>query len=149
MPDSMTSVARKHHAYYEVSPYYVTVEEKHGSASASSRQIHAGFDVDVFGANVSGGLQLPGGDPDYVLGYEVLNKLAQAVSEHATGSCSAEVISSPWMMFFDPRKHDSVQGKLRIRISHHRGLGRPAGEPEQRALKEVEEKLGTMGVARR
>ena len=38
---------------------------------------------------------------------------------------------------------------LRIRISHHRGLDRPADLPEQHVLKELEVQLQNLGVVRR
>jgi hypothetical protein len=35
---------------------------------------------------------------------------------------------------------------LRIRITHGRGLDQPAGAPEERALKEIQEQLHVLGV---
>lgn len=147
MSDDITAIAREHHAFYEVSPYYVFVEEKHGSPAARNRKVQAGFDVDVFG--VKEGLEFPAPDPDYALGCARLEEIAQEISHHASGSCFLEVTSFPDTIVFDSRKKDMVEGMFKIRISHLRGLDQPAGEPEQQALDELVQRLRSLGVARR
>jgi hypothetical protein len=147
MSDNLRSLINKHHAFYEVSPYHVLLEERHGSFPAMTRSVQAGFDVDIYGVSIKDGLTPPGPDPEYALGYSELQKLAEKLS-HDT-SCSLEVIPFPSTAVLDSRTHAQVEGMLRIRISHCRGLDEPAGLPERHALEEVENRLHGLGVARR
>ncbi len=54
---------------YQVLPYYLVIEERHGSFPRQSRKVQAGFDVDVYGAKIKDELEFPGAVPDYALGY--------------------------------------------------------------------------------
>jgi hypothetical protein len=147
MSDNLRSLAKEHHAFYEVLPHYVMVEEKRGSFGA--KRVQAGFDVEIYAANIKNDLALPGPDPVYALGYAEFKKIAENVSQHASGSCSLEVISFPSTVVVDSRNDGKVEAMFLIRISHCRGLDQPAGLPEQHALEEVENQLHELGVARR
>lgn len=147
MSEDLHEVAKKHHAFYEVLPYCVVLEERHGSPTAITRTIQAGFDVDIYGQNLKNEMAPPGPDPDYALGYLELQQMTKEISPQTSGSCSLEVISFPSRVVLDVRNH-AVEGILRIRISR-RDLGQPAGPAEQQALKEVENQLRGLGVARR
>jgi hypothetical protein len=151
MSDDLRSLVRDHRAFYQVSPYYVVLEQKHGSPTdKSTRRIQAGFDVDVFGVNTKNDLTVPGPDPEYAFGYTELQKIAANVSRHHAGDlCSLEVIPFSERAVLDTRNRLRVQAMLRIRISHGRGLDQPGGLPEQRALQEVETELQGFGFARR
>lgn len=140
MSDNIRLLAKEHHAFYEVLPYHVM----YGSPAV---RIQRGFDVEIYGANKNE-LAMPGRDPDYALGYAALQKIAENVAHHASGSCSVEATSFPSTVIVDTRNHAKVEGMFRIRISH-RGLDQPAGLPEQHALEEVEKQLHELGVARR
>jgi hypothetical protein len=72
MSDNLRSLIKEHHAFYEVLPYYVLLEERHGSFSAVTRSVQAGFDVDIYGVSIKKELTLPGLDPAYALGYSEL-----------------------------------------------------------------------------
>ena len=149
MPETFCSVIQEHHAFYEVLPYYIVVEDANGGLSPTTRRVHAGFDIDIYGESLAQNWGIPGPDPDYTLGYSELRKIAEEASRHATDSCSLEVIEFPATVFFDLRRHGKQEALLRIRISHCRGLHEPAGLPEQRALEELEKELKSLGVARR
>jgi hypothetical protein len=148
MAKDRRALVKEHHAFYEVSPYYVSVEEKHGSPAARTRTIQAGFDVDIFGVNPNNEMMPPGSDPDYLLSYAELQEIMKEISRHTSGSCSFEVIPFPSRMVFGGSGHAQVQGMLRIRISHNRGLDQPAALPEERALQELEQQLHNVGLAR-
>lgn len=149
MSDDITSLAKEHHAFYEVLPYYVFFEERHGSPTARNRKIQAGFDVDVYGVNIKDELEFPGSDPDYVLSFARLQEIAEEISHHASSSCFLEVTSFPEIIVFDSRKKDMVEAMFKIRISHRRGLDQPAGKPEEHALDELVKRLRGLSVARR
>jgi len=149
MSENIRSLAKEHHACYEVSPYYVFAGESHGSAPPKSQKIQAGFEVYVYGVNIKDELVFPRSEPDYALGCIRLKKMAEEVSSHASGSCFLEVISFPETIVFDNRNLNTVEGMLTIRISHRRGLDQPADKPEEHALAEVEKQLHGLGVARR
>ena len=139
----------QHHAYYEVLPYHIVLEEGHGTPAATTRMIQAGFDVDVYGTETSDAPGLPAKSPDYALGRSILQELAKTVSSHSTGGCSVQVISFGSTEFIDPKDHFQPKAMLQVKITHHRGLDQPAGPAEQRALEEIEKGLQNLGVTRR
>jgi len=143
MTDNIRSLVKQHHAFYEVLPYYIVVDEAY-----TNRRVQAGFDVDIYGESPEKQLVIPGPDPDYTLGYFELQKIAGELSRHATDSCSLEVLEFPATVFFDLQRN-APEALLRIRISHCRGLNEPAGLPEQRALEELEKELRSLRVTRR
>jgi hypothetical protein len=147
MSNHFASLVKEHHAFYEVLPYYLVLQESRGSFPPNSRRVQAGFDVDVYGVNIKGDMEFPEGVPDYVLGYTMLRRIAEEISHGASGSCFLEVIPFPSKIVFDNR-NQLLEGMLRIRISHRRGLDQPAGEPEQHALKQLENQLHNRGLAR-
>ena len=148
MSDMIVPLVTEHRAFYEVSPYYRVLEEKHGP-EATTRSLQGGFDVDIYGVNTRNELAFPGSDGHYARGCAGLQKIAEEVSDHTSGSCVLEVIPFSSRIVFDNRNSDTVEGMIRIRISHRRGLDQPAGPTEEHALEEVEKQLQGMGVTRR
>lgn len=148
MPKDLRELVREHHAFYEVLPYYILWEEKHGSPAARTRTIQAGFDVDLYGARPNKELVPPRADPDYPLGYAGVEETVEEISHHTSGSCSLEVIPFPSRIVLGGPGRALPEGMLRIRISHSRGLGQPAGLPEEQALKELEKQLHDLGFMR-
>jgi hypothetical protein len=50
MTETLHSLIQERHAFYDVLPYYVVVDDaKNGSVSITTRRVHAGFDVDIYG----------------------------------------------------------------------------------------------------
>jgi hypothetical protein len=147
MVENFHQLITKYHAFYEVSPYNVVIEERHGSPTATRHIIQAGFDVDVHGLSLKTELELPP-PAEYAVGYAELKRIAEAVSHHAS-ACSIDVIPFPSTVFSDPRRHFQSEAVLRIRISHCGGVDQRAGPPEQHVLEEVEKQLKDLGVARR
>jgi len=149
MSDNLRSLIQERHAFYEVSPYYVFLEQNHGSSAAkAARRIQAGFDIDIYGVNSKDDPEVPAGSSDYTLGYIELKKIAANVSRHAAGPCFIEVIPFPDRAVLDSRTR-AKGAMLRIRISTARGLDQPAGAPEQHALQEFETEVQGLGLARR
>jgi hypothetical protein len=147
MVNNFQQLITTYHAFYEVSPYNVVIEERHGSPTATRHIIQAGFDVDVHGLSLKTELELPP-PAEYAVGYAELKRIAEAVSSHAS-ACSIDVIPFPSTVFSDPRRHFQSEAVLRIRISHCGGADQRVGPPEQHALEEVEKQLKDLGVARR
>lgn len=145
--ETVQQLIEKYHAFYDVSPYHLVVEEGHGSPSATRRIIHAGFDLDVHGLSNKSELDLPP-SAEYAFGFSEFKKIADTVSSQA-GECSIEVIAIPATVFFEAREQFRPEAVVRIRISHCRGIDQPSGLPEQHALKQVEERLQALGVRRR
>jgi hypothetical protein len=145
MAEDLQQLIKEHDAFYEVLSYYVVLDNPHGTPAATRRRIHAGFDVDIYGTTTSH--ELP--PPDYAVGYAGLQKTASTVAEHAEDRCSIGVVPFPSTVYLDTRNHLQARAKLRIRISHGRGLDQPAGAPEERALREIENELKSLGVPRR
>jgi len=49
MSENFLSLTKHYHASYEVSPYYVEIEDRHVGLPATTRTVQAGFSVDVYG----------------------------------------------------------------------------------------------------
>jgi hypothetical protein len=149
MPEDIRLLIKEHHAFYEVLPYYVLLEERIEGRPATTRRVHAGFDIDIYGERTTNDTSWTPPPEKYWLGYAELQRIAETVSQHATGSCSLEVIPFPSSVVFDTRDHGKLEATFRLRISHGRGLDQPAGLPEQGALEEVGKELRSLGFARR
>ena len=145
--ENLQRLSSEYRAFYEVLPYYVVVEEGHGSSTATRRMIRAGFDVDIHGLAKKGAPELPL-PADYSLAHRELKKVADRVP-HDTRECSIEVISFPASSHSDSRDHFSPQALLKIRISHYGDLNQPAGLPEEHALEELEKELQREGIKKR
>jgi hypothetical protein len=150
MSDNIRSVIKERHAFYEVLPYCVVLDERHGSLPATTRRVQAGFDVDIYGVRTEDNKLLKPEPHEYSVSYAALQTIAKNVSQLTSDSCSLEAIPFPSTVVLDLRDNaKKVEAMLRIRISHFRGLDQPAGLPEQRALEDIEKQLKSLGVARR
>lgn len=149
MADNISSLVRERHAFYEVSPYYILVDERPVGLPATTRTVQAGFNVDVYGIRTEDTEPAMPPPQEYALGYAELQKLAERVSQHASDSCSLELIPFFSTAIVDSRNHSQVEAMIRIQISHERGLNQSAGSPEKCALEEVERELKSLGIAHR
>ena len=149
MSQDFRTLAKEHHAFYEVSPYYVLLDERPVGLPATTRTVQAGFNVDVYGVRTEDTEPAMPPPQEYALAYAELQKLAERVSQHASDSCSLEVIPFPSTAIIDSRDRGKVEATIRIRISHERGLNQPAGSPEKCALEEVERELKSLGIVHR
>ena len=147
MSEKFQQLVKEYSVLYEVLPYHVLIEEGHGSPKATKRIIQGGFDVDVHGISNKNELELPP-PGEYALGYGRLKKIADTV-QHDASDCSIEVIPFPEAVFSEAREQFRPEARLRIRISHRRGIDQPVGLPEQHALEEVEKQLQGLGIRRR
>ena len=132
---------RDRHASYDVSPYYLVLED--------SRKVQAGFDVDVYGVNPEDDRLFPPAAHEYAFGYAVLRRLVAEVAHDAGNACSVEVIALPGRIVLDSRGYGKVKAMLRITISHFGPLDQPAGLAEKRVLEKVKEGLDALGISRR
>ena len=144
MSDVIQQLITEHHVYYEVLPYYIVIEQGHGSPTASTHRVPVGFDIDIYGARIEN--ELPLHSHKYALGYAELQKIAEETSDHPSTSCSIEVIPFFSTIFFDTRNHFQPQAMLRIRVFHLGDLDEPFGPAEERALKEIEKQLQQLGL---
>lgn len=141
MSENIHELIEQHHAFYEVLPYYIVQEDRTHKATT---RIQAGFDIDVYGIKPSHE-QHP--SRDYVLGYVAVEKLVETILLNTGEACSVEVIPFPSTVFLDTRRQFQEQGMLRIRITHKHL--QPAGEPEERALQKIKERLRDLGLSQR
>jgi hypothetical protein len=149
MADNFSLLVKEYRAFYEVSPYYVLLDERPVGLPATTRTVQSGFNVDVYGVKTEDTEPSMPPPQEYALGYAELQKLAQKVSQHASDSCSLEVIPFPWTAIIDSRTRGQVEAMIRVQISHWRGLNQPAGLPEKQALEEFERELKSLGIAHR
>lgn len=149
MSENIRSLAEEHHAFYEVLPYYLVLDDSHGRGPARTLRVQAGWDVDIVGARSDANGPMMPPPQKYAPAYAELQRMAAEVSQDAAGACSVEVIAFPATAIIDAQGQDKVGALLRVRISHLGGLDQSAGPPERGALEEVEERLKAFGIARR
>ena len=101
MSYNLRSLIKDYHAFYEVLPYYLLLEERHGSSSAVTRRVQAGFDVEIYGVNIKDEFMVPGSDPHYALGYAQLQKIAEEFR-------IASTIPAHWRLFRSIRPSSSI-----------------------------------------
>src|SRR5271169_2907834 len=103
MSENLQQLVTKYHAFYDLSPYYVVIEEGHGTPNETRHIIQAGFNVDVHGVSNKRELELPP-PAEYAFGYSELKKIADTVSQHFS-ECSIEVIPFPESVFLESKEH--------------------------------------------
>ena len=145
-PDHAREIFIRHHARYEVSPYFVLLDRRTFGVPASQRRIHAGFDVDLYGNGFDHGAALSFENGEL---RETLNELGAACREaaaHAADYSRIEII--PWnaTLVLNGKSHLEPEALVTIRITHSRGLDQPAGSGEEKALADVVGSLYSMGV---
>src|SRR5271165_5302888 len=114
MADSFGSLIKEYHAFYEVSPDYVELEERPVGRPAKTRRVQAGFNVDVYGVRTEDSEPSMPPPHEYALGYAELQKIAARVSQHASDSCSLEVVPFPTVAIIDSRNQGKVEAMIRI-----------------------------------
>ena len=145
MTGDIRSVLQEHHAFYEVSPFYVA---HRFNGRCAGDMVQGGFNVDVYGIRTEDDEAAAPPPEEYGLGWATLLELADKVGAHTPGSCCLDVIPLPSIAIIDGRD-GAVEAMIRLRISHSRGPDEPAGVTEQRALEEIEQELESLGVRRR
>jgi hypothetical protein len=109
MPGDIRSLIQEHHACYEVSPYYVVLEQRPVGSAATTRRIQAGFDIDIYGERTTEDTSWTPPPEKYGLGYTELKRIAETVSQHVTGFCLLEVIALPSTVVFDIKDHGKMK----------------------------------------
>ena len=136
-------VFQRHRVRYEVRPYYVLFEQRPPGAPSVGQRIHAGFDVDLFGALDKMEVPRPlREEADIVFGY--LEAVAREVQSQVGQGCTIEIIGYPDSLVLD--SHFQPQAMVRIRISHSRGLDQSEGASEEQALEAIRDKLHALGL---
>jgi hypothetical protein len=144
-PDQARDIFIRHHARYEVSPYFVLLDRRTLGAPSHLR-VHAGYDVELYGNSFDHGAALSLENSEL---REALNELEAACREataHAADYSSIEII--PWnaTLVLNVKSHLEPEALVTIRITHSRGLDQPAGSTEERALADVVGSLHSRGV---
>ena len=146
LPEAPADVRRlieTHRAFYDVSPHYSVLDQRPAGGVPSTRRIQIGFDIDVYAMKPA---DEPGSSPEYELGYGTLRQAAEMVRAEIGGACSIEAFPFRSTTILDTKNHLEPLAITRIAITHLRGLDQPFGAPEQRALKEIQEKLKGLGL---
>lgn len=143
MPVDVRTVIEVRHVFYEVSPYYVMVDYPPVETGPPARMVMAGFDVDVFGLKAS---DEPQPSVDYELLHSTLQEVRAKVAPRTTDACYLEVIPYDSTVYFDAKHNFREETLLRIRITHQRGLDKPANKAEEWALQNLERELHHLGI---
>src|SRR5215472_24511 len=138
-------VLDRHHARYEVHPYYLVVERRPPGGPTVDRRVKAGFDVDIFGTVDE--MQLPRFHSEEGRSVvEYFETVAREVQSKIGQHCTIEVIPDVDSLVLDTHEHLQPEVMLRIRISHDRGLDQPEGPSEEQALNAIREALHELQV---
>jgi len=143
VPSDVRTVIELRQVFYEVSPYYVMVDYPPVENGPAARMVMAGFDVDVFGLKASDEAQP---SVDYELLHSTLQEVRAKVAPRTTDACYLEVIAYDSTVYFDAKHKFREETLLRIRITHQRGLDRPANKAEESALHNLEMELRQLGI---
>lgn len=145
MIENVRELAERSQAFLDVLPYYILLEDRPIGAPARTRRIHAGFDISLYALKHGHG---SAASPDNPLVFAILQIAAETTFRHSSDSCTIEVtpLTSEVVSMPDNKRQIEPWTELRIQITHARGLHEPAGAPEERALKEVQKHLQSLGV---
>ncbi len=139
-------VLARHHARYEVRPYYTVLQQFTVGAPAVAKRVQTGFDVDLYGTLLENE-HLPihqiEGAP-MILDY--FEQVAQDVQFRIGQHCTVEVITYENSLVLDAKQNFRSEAMLRIRIGHSRGMDQAEGPPEERALRAIRQVLGELAV---
>jgi hypothetical protein len=78
---------------------------------------------------------------------EICDACRETIAQ-AGGNSTLEIIPLESSLVLNVRSHFEPEALVRIRISHPSGLDKPAGESEDKARAEIEERLHALGVKR-
>ena len=144
MTETVREVLRQYHSFYEVSPYYVFVDERPIGAKSTAKTVKAGFDIDVYSETVPDQAHP---STEYARVYEALQKMTEAIAHDTTDSCFVDVVPFNSTVYLDPKQHFQSKTLLRISVRHGRGLQQAASTPEERAVKTLQGLLDQLGVS--
>lgn len=144
MTDNVREVLKQHHSSYEVTPYYVFIDERPNGAKPTCKTVKAGFDIDVY-SDKSPDEAHP--SLEYGRVHQALQKLTEAIAQDTGDSCFVEVVPFNSTVYFDPKQNFKSKTLLRVRVGHRRGLEQPASASEERAVKKLQEQLDQLGVS--
>ena len=140
------AVLEGHHVRYEVRPYYIVLERRPAGAAPVDQKIQAGFDVDLYGTLDK--IQLPlfrSEEGHKVVDY--FERVAEEIQSKAGQHCTkVEVMPYADSLVLDTHQHFQPEVKLRIRISHARGLDQPVGPSEEEALNRIRDMMHELDV---
>jgi hypothetical protein len=139
-------VLERHHARYEVRPYYELFDLRPVGVPEITKRVQAGFDVDLYG-NLMENENLPlshnKGARTVVAYFE---QVAKDVQSKVGQQCTVQVITNNDSLVLDSRHNFRPEVMLRIRIGHSRGLDQAEGPPEEQALAAIRQTLREMNV---
>jgi len=138
----------RHQSRYEVSQYFVVVDDRTYGRPPIQRRIPAGFDLDLYAAGPNHGSALSFQNGEL---RKTLDELSAACAEaiaHVRENSRFEIFPFEGSLILDVKRHFEPEALVRIRITHFRGVDQPAGASEDDARAHLEERLRSLGVKR-
>jgi hypothetical protein len=145
LQQSVREIAQRYHAYYEVRPYYVVLDQRPAGAPEIAQKLQAGFEVNLYGALEKEHLPLFGSE-DARKAVKYLESVAHEVQSQVGQGTTVEVIPYTESILLDTHQHFQPEAMVQIRISHNRGLDQPQGQSEEQALKAIRDTLHELGI---
>ena len=135
-------------ARYEVSQYFVVVDDRTYGRPRSRRRVPAGFDLDLYGVGPNHGstLSFQNGELRKTLD-ELCAACVEAIANVSENS-RIEIFPFEGTLILNVKSHFEAEALVRIRITHFRGIDQPAGASEEEARTHLEERLRSLGVKR-
>lgn len=133
--------------YYEVSPYYIVVDQHPVHGPRIERKVQAGFNVAIYGSLANQRLPLFQSQAAHTF-VNYLESAAKEIASEAGNHCTIEIVPWTQSLTFDSQQL-RPQGRLQIRIAHARGLGQSQESSEEFALHAILKLVHELGVRRR
>jgi len=147
--NSARDLLRRHAAHFEVSPYYIVLDERTFGAPPIHRRIHAGFDIDLYGQGFTGPSTVSIENSDLRATLSDFSSACREVVSHSAENCTIEILPFDGTLVLDVKDHFKPEALVRIRITHLRGLDQRAGASEEKALADIAHTLESLGLRRR
>ena len=135
-------------ARYEVSQYFVVLDDRTYGRPPIQRRIPAGFDLDLYAAGPDHGSVLSFQNGELRKTADELSAACAEAVAHGSEASTIEIIPFEGTLVLNVQEHFEPEVLVRIGITHSRGLDRPAGASEDKARAGVEERLKALGVKR-
>jgi hypothetical protein len=138
----------RHHTRYEVSPYYVVLDVRTFGVPAIHRRVQAGFDIELHANGFDRASTIALQDGELQTSLNDLEAACRVAIGQAAADSNIEIIPADATLILDVKNHMEPEALVRIRITHGRGLGQPAGAREEKAVAAVAGSLESLGVKR-
>lgn len=134
----LRELVQAHHVYYEVWPELLMVKEQ---------KVKVGYDLELYGVHDHPEEQIVPGCPHCQHTYISLRQIAEWILPTEERPSRYEIEPFDHAIHQTPKRRFQPEVVLNLKILHRHGFDQPVDQCEERCLKEMREKLASIGVA--